>query len=168
MEPHIPPVLELETQNQSPVQYPPRCAIGRRYGGIGGPPEVVQIIAIDVQAELRQPRCTVTIEQIQVGGKVVLHVTGRMDAENAVQFEQQCESCISEGATRLVIDVGDLRYVSSMGLRSFVFIAQKLREKGGELRICRLTGLVKQVFEITRLNQVLPLHDSLESALMEG
>ncbi|MGB6192415.1 MAG: STAS domain-containing protein [Terracidiphilus sp.] len=109
-----------------------------------------------------------TIDRIQVGGKVVLNVAGRMDAENAGQFEQQCLSCLSEGITRLVIDLGDLKYVSSMGLRSFVVIAQKLQERGGELRICRLSGLVQQVFEITRLNQVLCLHDSLESALMEG
>jgi hypothetical protein len=31
-----------------------------------------------------------------------------------------------------------------------------------------MTGLVRQVFEITRLNQVFPLHDSVESALMGG
>lgn len=112
------------------------------------------------------PRNIVTIERTHVGGKVVLHVTGRMDAENAVLFERECESCISEGTTSLVIDLNDLKYVSSMGLRSFVVIAQKLRDKGGDLRICRLTGLVRQVFEITRLNQVLLLHDSLESALV--
>lgn len=110
--------------------------------------------------------CIVTIERTQVGRQVVLHVRGRMDAENAVLFERQCESCISEGITNLVIDLGDLNYVSSMGLRSFVAIAQKLRDKGGDFRICRLTGLVRQVFEITRLNQVLPLHESLESALV--
>lgn len=109
-----------------------------------------------------------TIDRLEVGGKVVLHVAGRMDADNAIQFEKQCESCISEGLTSLIIDVGDLRYISSMGLRSFVFFAQKFREKGGELRICRMTGLVQQVFEITRLNQVLVLHDSVESAVMEG
>ena len=109
-----------------------------------------------------------TIEQTQVGDKIVLHVAGRMDAENAVQFERQCESCISEGFTSLVIDLGDLTYVSSMGLRSFVAAAKKLRDKGGDLRICRLTGLVRQVFEITRLNQLFPPHDSVESALMEG
>jgi anti-anti-sigma factor len=110
----------------------------------------------------------VTIERTEVGGKVVLRVAGRMDAENAVQFEQQCESCISEGFTSLVIDLSDLVYISSMGLRSVVASAKKLRDKGGDLRICRLTGLVRQVFEITRLNQVFPPHDSVESALMEG
>jgi anti-sigma B factor antagonist len=110
----------------------------------------------------------VNIERTQVGDKVVLHVAGRMDADTAVQFDRQCESCISEGVTNLIVDLGDLRYISSIGLRSFVFFSQKLKEKGGELRICRLTGLVQQVFEITTLNRVLLLHDSVESALMEG
>jgi stage II sporulation protein AA (anti-sigma F factor antagonist) len=125
-------------------------------------------VMIDVRCGIVHPRSTVTIEQTQVGDKVVLHVVGRMDAENAVQFERQCESCISEGFTSLVIDLSDLTYVSSMGLRSFVAAAKKVRDKGGDLRICRLTGLVRQVFEITRLNQVFPPHDSVESALMEG
>ena len=109
-----------------------------------------------------------TIEQTKVGGKVVLHVVGRMDAENATQFERHCESCMAEGFTSLIADLGDLAYISSMGLRSVVVTAKKLRDKGGELRLCRLTGLVRQVFEITRINQVLPPYDSVESALMEG
>jgi anti-anti-sigma factor len=55
-----------------------------------------------------------------------------------------------------------------MGLRSFVGVAKKLKNKGGELRICRLTGLVRQVFEITRLNQLVPMYDSVESAVIGG
>jgi anti-anti-sigma factor len=110
----------------------------------------------------------VTIERTQVGGKLVLHVAGRMDAENSAAFESQCEACISEGFTSLVIDLGGLTYVSSMGLGAIVNIAKQLRDKGGEVRICCLTGLVRQLFEITRLNYVFPPHDSVESALMEG
>jgi anti-sigma B factor antagonist len=64
--------------------------------------------------------------------------------------------------------LGELSYVSSMGLRSFVAIAKKLKGNGGELRICRLTAFVRQVFEITRLNQVVPIYDSVESAVMGG
>lgn len=109
-----------------------------------------------------------TFERKQLGDKFVLHVAGRMDAENAVQFERQCESCIAEGCTTLVVDLADLAYVSSMGLRSVVTVAKKLRDKGGDLRLCRLTGLVRQVFEITRLNQVFPPHETVESALTEG
>ena len=129
---------------------------------------MLEIFAIDVQHTIRHPRDIVTIEQTQVGDKVVLHVAGRMDSENAHQFELQCESCIADGFTSIVIDLSDLAYISSLGLRSVVAVSKKARDKGGELRICRMTGLVRQVFEITRLNQVFPLHDSVESALMGG
>jgi anti-sigma B factor antagonist len=123
---------------------------------------------IDARVAVRHSWSIVTIERTQVGSKVVLHVAGRMDAENAIQFEDQCESCISDGFTSIVVDLGNLKYVSSMGLGAIVRIAKQLRDKGGELRICCLTGLVRQLFEITRLNHVFPAHDSVESALMEG
>jgi anti-anti-sigma factor len=110
----------------------------------------------------------VTIERTQVGDKLVLRVAGRIDAENAAAFESQCESCIAEGFTRIVMDLGDLTYVSSLGLGAIVRVAKQLRDQGGEVRICCLTGLVRQLFEITRLNHVFPPHDSLESALIEG
>ena len=91
-----------------------------------------------------------------------------MDAESAPQFEEKCKACIAEGITTLVVDLGELAYISSMGLRSFVFIAKTLKSRGGELRICRLTGLVKQVFEITGLIQTFAVYESAESALAGG
>ena len=107
------------------------------------------------------------IERVQVGVRAVLHVAGRMNADNAAQFESECESCISEGFTNIVVDLGDLVYISSAGLRSVITIAKKLKDKGGELRICCLTGMVLQVFEITSLTQVFPPYDSVESAAQE-
>jgi anti-sigma B factor antagonist len=107
----------------------------------------------------------VTIEQSLVQDKVVLRVAGRMDAESTQAFESHCESCISEGVTTLVLDLGNLTYVSSMGLGAIVRVAKQLGDGGGEVRICCLTGLVRQLFEITRLNNVFPTHDSVESAL---
>ncbi|MGA2596668.1 MAG: STAS domain-containing protein [Bryobacteraceae bacterium] len=109
-----------------------------------------------------------TIERKQVSDRVVLLVSGRMDAENAPRFEQQCRACIAEGLNGLVVDVGELIYVSSMGLRSFISVAKALRDKGGALRICRLNGLVKQVFEITGLLDTFPVYESVEAALIAG
>ena len=110
----------------------------------------------------------VTIERRQVSDQVVLLVAGRMDAESAPQFEQQCRDCVAEGLTGLVVDLGQLTYVSSMGLRSFVSIAKTLQDKGGALRICRLSGLVKQVFEITGLLGMFRVYESVEAALTGG
>jgi anti-anti-sigma factor len=110
----------------------------------------------------------VTIEQKQVAGQVVILVSGRMDAETAPDFEQTCRACIAEGLTGLVVDLGELTYISSMGLRSFISVTKMLQDKGGALRICRLKGLVKQVFEITGLLGMFRVYESVEAALIEA
>jgi len=91
-----------------------------------------------------------------------------MDAENTPEFEEECRACIAAGLTSLVVDLGELAYVSSMGLRSFISVAKILQGKGGALRICRMNGLVKQVFEITGLLQIFPVYDSVDAALIGG
>jgi anti-anti-sigma factor len=110
----------------------------------------------------------VTIERRKVSDQVVLVLSGRMDAENAPQFEQECKAVTAEGVTSLVVDLSELAYVSSMGLRSFISVGKTLQSKGGALRICGLHGLVKQVFEITGLIRNFPVFESLESALIGG
>jgi anti-anti-sigma factor len=113
-------------------------------------------------------KSALNIERAQVYDHVVLIVSGRMDAENAPQFEEKCNVCMAEGCTTLVVDLGGLTYVSSMGLRSFLSVAKTLQSKGGALRLCCLKGLVKQVFEITGLMQVLSVYESVESAIPRG
>jgi anti-anti-sigma factor len=110
----------------------------------------------------------VNIERKQVAEQVVLVVSGRMDAENAPQFEQQCRTSMAEGHNGLIVDLADLKYVSSMGLRSFVAIGKACQEKGGALRLCRLNGLVRQVFEITGLLGSFPVYESVDAALIGG
>ena len=106
-----------------------------------------------------------TIESSLSGDKVVLTVSGRMDAQNASEFEKACKEWVEKGSLHLVVDLRELSYVSSLGLRSFLVVGQMLKEKNGTFRLCGLTGLVKQVFQMTRLTTVLPVHEDLESAL---
>jgi anti-anti-sigma factor len=111
---------------------------------------------------------SVIIERQNISDQVVLVLSGRMDADSAPLFDHECNACLAEGLKVLVADLGALTYVSSMGLRSFVAIAKTLRDKGGELRLCRLQGLVKQVFEITGLIRSFPVYESLDAAVIGG
>lgn len=105
------------------------------------------------------------IEATQYDGGVVLKVAGRMDAVQATAFEEECKTWVDRGTGTLIVDLSELAYISSLGLRSFVLVGKLQQEKGGKLRLCGLTGLVKQVFEITRLNSVFPIHDTVDAAL---
>ncbi|HKD05988.1 MAG TPA: STAS domain-containing protein [Bryobacteraceae bacterium] len=119
-------------------------------------------------ASQRSDKSGLSVERTQVSDQIVLVVSGRMDAENAAQFEKECNACIAEGHTSLVADLSGLAYVSSMGLRSFLAAAKTLQGLGGSLRLCCLKGLVRQVFEITGLMQVFTVYETVESAVLEA
>ena len=87
-----------------------------------------------------------------------------MDAANAHQFQQECESWIARGATHILVDLADLQYVSSMGLSSFLAVAKVLQAKAGSVILCRLHGLPRQVFEMTRLIGIFPVFETPEAA----
>ena len=105
------------------------------------------------------------IEPTQLEKAVLLKVSGRMDAENAHEFEEACDQWIAQGARHLIAELDGLQYVSSMGLRSFLAVAQKLQSNSGSLILCGLKGLPRQVFEMTRLIGLFPVYESAEQAI---
>ena len=105
------------------------------------------------------------IQSSKLENAVVMKVSGRMDAENAPRFQSACEQWINRGERHIAIDLGELQYVSSMGLSSFMAIAKSLQQKRGTVMLCRLQGLPKQVFELTRLIDLFPVFATTEDAL---
>lgn len=105
------------------------------------------------------------IEATELEKAVLVKVTGRMDAENAPQFEQACEKWIRGGSRHLIAELDGLEYVSSMGLRSFLSVAQKLQSLSGSLSLVGLKGLPLHVFEMTRLIGLFPVFATSSEAI---
>ncbi|MHC4878446.1 MAG: STAS domain-containing protein [Planctomycetota bacterium] len=66
---------------------------------------------------------------------------------------------------RLVIDLADVSFIASSVLGILTRHHQKMIGQGRILRLCSLTPQVKEVFEITQLSKLIPLHDSVGSAV---
>ncbi|HUI82282.1 MAG TPA: STAS domain-containing protein [Bryobacteraceae bacterium] len=105
------------------------------------------------------------IEPTELEKAIVLKVVGRMDAENADEFQKACDRWIAQGSRHLIADLDGLQYVSSMGLRAFLAVAQKLQSLSGGLILCGLHGLPRQVFEMTRLLSLFQVYDDVPKAL---
>ena len=96
---------------------------------------------------------------------IVVSVKGRMDAVSSPDFEKQLKELIETGVICFVIDLNDLEYISSAGLRSILTSAKKLKGKEGRLILAGLKDVVKEVFEISGFSAIIPIYDSAESAL---
>ncbi|MFH0960419.1 MAG: STAS domain-containing protein [Pseudomonadota bacterium] len=102
------------------------------------------------------------------GTALIVTVTGRLDTVAASVFQSEIEKGVDNEIDRIVIDCSELDYISSAGLRSILIIAQKICNAHGYLACCRLKGLVKKVFEISKFSLIVPTFDSLEEALHDN
>jgi anti-anti-sigma factor len=95
----------------------------------------------------------------------LLAVSGRIDAMSAPEFEKQVTEIIEQGGRLLVIDLSELEYISSAGLRSFLVIAKKIKAASGLMKLCAMQDTVKEVFEISGFDAIIPVCKTVTEAM---
>ncbi len=97
----------------------------------------------------------------------VLAFEGRLDTQTSPDAQQQLTRLIEKGETKILVNLGKVDYISSAGLRVLLVVAKQLKTADGELRICGLNEVVKEVFDISGFDMILPISAS-ESEALEG
>ena len=93
------------------------------------------------------------IKKTADGGKLVLEVSGRVDTVTAPELENSINENIN-GVTELVLDLKDLVYISSAGLR-VILKAQKTMNTQGEMTVKNVQDDVMDIFEMTGFSDIL-------------
>jgi stage II sporulation protein AA (anti-sigma F factor antagonist) len=96
----------------------------------------------------------------------ICEVIGRIDATNAKELETSLLKSIEVGNRKIIIDLGQNDYISSAGLRVFLFIAKKIG-KDGFVYLCNLQEQVNQIFTMSGFNNIFKIYKSREDALNE-
>ena len=94
----------------------------------------------------------------------VLRPEGRLDAEPSPELTRQAHDLIGKGGRRLLLDLKDLYYISSAGLRATLALAKEMAAVGGRLAIASPNPQVLEVFDISGFVSVIDVHRSTESA----
>ncbi len=96
---------------------------------------------------------------------VILSVSGKLDTMAAKTFEARILAQIESGVRRFVVDLAQLDYISSAGLRVFVLAAKRLDSASGKIVLCALKGPVKEVFDIAGFSSIFSVYGSQDDAL---
>jgi anti-anti-sigma factor len=89
---------------------------------------------------------------------------GRLDALTVPKFEEELREHLDQGAAHLVVDFGDVTYISSSGLRALLTARRLAKSQGGDVKLCRLSPRVYEIFEMVGFTQVFGIFDSVEEA----
>ncbi len=93
------------------------------------------------------------IKKTITGSKMVLVLSGRLDTNTSPQLEAAIKEDISS-IELLEIDLVDLAYISSAGLR-VLLSAQKIMNKQGDMIIRNVNEDIMDVFEVTGFVDIL-------------
>lgn len=107
------------------------------------------------------------ISQKEVGGITVISLNGRLDAETSGDLAMKFAALIEAKKNCLILDMAELEYISSAGLRVILEATKKTRALGGDTYLVRIQEYVAKVLEISGLSSFLKIYDSVESAIKD-
>jgi anti-anti-sigma factor len=97
------------------------------------------------------------IESSDLGDSVTrLKLTGRLDINGSAVAEIPI-ALAAKGARSLIIDMSDVSYVASLGVRHLVMAAKTLDRKSGRLVLFALTEPVAEVLKTMRIDDIIPM-----------
>ena len=64
----------------------------------------------------------------------------------------------------MLLDLEELAYINSAGLRSILMVAKKLRERKGKFAVCSLSGATKGLFKMVAFDKVIDVFESRSEA----
>jgi len=95
----------------------------------------------------------------------IVSVKNRIDAMTSPEFEEYLSTLLQQEKKNLILNLNELEYISSAGLRVILSVAKKIKANQGNLCFYGLQGPVKEIFEISGFCSILQVFDTEEDAL---
>jgi anti-anti-sigma factor len=91
-------------------------------------------------------------------------LVGRMDIDGALSVDEQFRGLASLKRA-IVVDLAELTFMASMGLRTMVVAARSLNKTGGRMVFANAQNNVERVLETSGLGAMIGLYPSVETAV---
>ena len=104
-----------------------------------------------------------TVEREERDGELVVRLRGEMDLSNVERLRERIER-EAEGAVRVAIELGEIEYIDSQGLRLLKQLSTRLGERGCALELVAPPhSVARSVLDLTGMSEDIPVRDALSS-----
>jgi anti-sigma B factor antagonist len=92
---------------------------------------------------------------------------GRVDSEGAVELDRALHEALGAGRSRIILDLSQVAYINSAGLRILADVLTQNQANGGDLVLVAPSSRVRRVFQIVGFDRFFRVFDSMELAVRE-
>lgn len=94
----------------------------------------------------------------------VVSSKGRLDQTLNPQLEQSLDELLDQGHHRFMIDMSEVTYINSGGLRCLVTAWRKSRDEGGDLILFGLNSRLEEIFSLVGFDRVFQIYPTFDDA----
>jgi anti-anti-sigma factor len=105
------------------------------------------------------------ITEREQNGVAIFVLEGRVDSEGAVDMDLALQAATSEGKSKIILDMSQVRYINSAGLRTLADILTQNKKSGGDLKLVNLHPKVQRVMQIIGFDKFFSIYATTEEAL---
>lgn len=95
-------------------------------------------------------------------GVKILTLSGRLDGDGSIRLHDRINEEIDYDKDSLLLDMSEVEYISSAGLRVLILAARTIKNEFG---LCNLTSMVREVFAMTKLDSAFFIYDDMGAAI---
>lgn len=88
---------------------------------------------------------------------VIITLKGRLDTMPAPQLDDEAKSIDFDEVETVTLNLKDLEYISSSGLRVILALYKSLKSKGGNLKIVNVSNTIMELFSMTGMSDYLDI-----------
>jgi len=100
------------------------------------------------------------------GDVQTLILKGRFDVMTANSAEKELNAFLEEGKSKIIVDLMDVNYISSAGIRVLLAAVKVAREElAGDIRLVGCRPHVQKVFDMAGFSQIFKFFGSLDEAV---
>ena len=107
----------------------------------------------------------ITFANRVINGWDVWSVKGSLDTVTSPEAEAEGERLLSESRGNFIVELSELRYLSSAGMRILLRLAEKAKASGKTYALCAPQGIVKDVLRKSRMDMLMKIHDTTEELM---
>ncbi len=95
----------------------------------------------------------------------ILSLFGVINAENISVFHEHIERVLDDDVQLVILDLEKLEEIDSTGIGGIISLLKRMRLKNGDVRIVKIRGAVKKLFELLRIDRGIDIFESIDEAI---
>ncbi len=97
---------------------------------------------------------------------VVIELKGNvMGGEDTKEFNDLLHKLINEGKNRIIVDLGEVKFMNSSGLGMLIGGLTTVKKANGSYKLAKITDKIESLLIITKLITIFETYDSLDAAI---